>query len=76
MIRRLIGCWFFFEFEKREATRLRLYSITGQSLIDIPEDAIQNGKMIVQYGHLRQGIYILEVIHDGKRFVKKYWLMP
>ncbi len=66
----------FFEFEKREATRLRLYSITGQSLIDIPEDAIQNGKMVVQYGHLRQGIYILEVIHDGKRFVKKYWLMP
>ncbi|NQV03442.1 MAG: PCMD domain-containing protein [Bacteroidia bacterium] len=66
----------FFEFDRLEATRITLYSITGQSLIDIPEEEVQNGKIVVPYGHLRQGIYILEVIHDGKRFVKKYFLTP
>lgn len=66
----------FFGFERREVVRTRLYSITGQSLMDIPEETIQNGKIVVSYGQFRQGIYILEVIHDGKRFVKKYFLAP
>ncbi len=64
----------FFEFEKAETTRVRLYSITGQPLIDIPEEEFQNGKVVVPYGQFRKGIYILEVMHDGKRLVKKYFL--
>ncbi|MFC2102252.1 hypothetical protein ACFLS7_04590 [Bacteroidota bacterium] len=64
----------FFEFERSEMVQVRLYSITGQLLVDIPEEELQNGRMVAPYGDLRQGIYILEVIHDGNRFVKKYFL--
>ncbi|MBE0647091.1 MAG: PCMD domain-containing protein [Bacteroidales bacterium] len=64
----------FFDLWKKESSRVRLYSITGQVLVDLPEEEIQNGKMVVPYGQFRQGIYILEVIHEGKRLVMKYFL--
>jgi hypothetical protein len=64
----------FVEFDKAETTHARLFSITGQLLVDLPEEEIQNGKMVVPYDQFRKGIYILEVLHDGKRLVKKYFL--
>jgi len=66
----------FFDFEKKETACVKLFSITGQCLAEITREAYQNGKLVVPYGLYRQGIYILEVVHDGKRFVKKYFLTP
>ncbi|TSA30189.1 MAG: T9SS C-terminal target domain-containing protein [Bacteroidetes bacterium] len=66
----------FLEFDRMEATRITLYSMTGQSLVMVSGEEMRNGKLVVPYDRLRQGIYILEVVHEGKRFVKKYFLIP
>ncbi|MFH1160684.1 MAG: T9SS type A sorting domain-containing protein [bacterium] len=66
----------FFGFNRVEQTRINLYSMTGQSMVVLSEEGIMKGRRIIPYGDLIQGIYILEVIHNGKRFVTKYFLTP
>lgn len=64
----------FLDFEETERVRTTLYSMTGQPVVSLCEEPVGKGKMIVHYSHVPPGIYILEVIHNGKRYVGKYFL--
>jgi hypothetical protein len=64
----------FFDFPGTEFTVTTLYNISGQPVLSFPGTMISNGKQILQYGELSEGFCILEIIHNGKRFVRKYLL--
>lgn len=64
----------FCQFEQPQQTTITLYTIVGTPLVRLPSEWISTGKQIVACDHLPKGIYILEVIHDGKRYVVKYLL--
>jgi len=64
----------FTEFPQEELVTTTLYNLLGQPLVSLYDERIAHGRQVVPYGDLRQGIYILEVIHDGKRYVSKYFL--
>lgn len=66
----------FLDFQHQEETRVTLYNIMGKPLVMLPEERIRSGKREIIYTGFTQGIYILEVEHDGKRVVKKYFLDP
>jgi len=66
----------FFDFEKPQQTAVSLYNMMGQVVYTAVPGAVTKGRSVIPYGNLHNGIYILEVIHDQKRFTKKYFLSP
>ena len=64
----------FCEFPKEQTVVSRLYDMNGRQIAANGPSVIGNGRMVIPYGELRQGIYILAVQHDGKTFTKKFLL--
>jgi hypothetical protein len=46
--------------------------MTGRAVAGLPEEAIREGRRILPCPELSPGLYILEILHDGKRFTRKY----
>ena len=66
----------FFDFAQPENTAIRLVGMTGLQVASLPEEPIGSGRRMITYGHLPAGIYLLDIIHDGNRYCKKYFLNP
>jgi hypothetical protein len=62
----------FFNFDRTEQVRISLYGMTGRAVAGLPEEAIREGRRILPCPELSPSLYILEILHDGKRFTRKY----
>jgi hypothetical protein len=64
----------FFNFIAPQATSLRLYNMMGKRVLDIPNRLIGNERVKLGYLDFTPGLYILEIVHNNKRFCKKFIL--
>jgi hypothetical protein len=64
----------YFDFEKPESTQIQLFNMTGQSVVMIPAETLMKERMIVKYKGFSTGIYVLEIMHGGKKYCKKFFL--
>jgi hypothetical protein len=64
----------FFDFPHPETTVLRLYSMTGQCVAECPAETILKDSRILNYSDLTSGIYVLEILHNGKLYNKKFFI--
>lgn len=64
----------FFDFPQPQHTQAFVFNMTGQKVAEIPASMIGTDRKIIEYENLRQGIYILEVIHSGQKYCQKYFL--
>ena len=64
----------FFNFPQPETTLVRLFSMTGKLVADTPAEMVTKGRRILGYEGLVDGIYLLEILHNGKQFSKKFYL--
>jgi hypothetical protein len=71
--RRLI---LYYDFPEPENTIVFLYNSIGQKIFSSSEGNITTGRSFIPYMNARGGLYILEVIHSGKKFFRKYILNP
>ena len=62
----------FFDFPGPQATSLRLYNIMGQKIMEIPTRLIDKDREKFSYMTFRPGLYILEIVHNNKRFCRKF----
>jgi hypothetical protein len=66
--------YLFFMFETPEMTKVSLYNMMGQRVAGLVPETLTTGRRSIGYGSLPGGVYILEVIHDNKRFIRKFIL--
>lgn len=64
----------FCEFPAEQTVVTRLYDMTGRQVRTAGPERITNGRMVIPYQEIRQGVYVLAVQHDGKTFTKKFLL--
>ena len=64
----------FLDFEKPEITSIRLIDMTGRDVSAVETGLVEKERAAIGYAEMRQGVYILEVLHDGKIFSKKFFL--
>jgi hypothetical protein len=64
----------YFNFEKVENTKLQLFNMTGQSVWQTSDESIMKGRKIVNYTGFTPGIYIMEILHAGKKYCKKFFI--
>ena len=64
----------FFEFTEPQLTSIALYNMMGNKMAELPFSMIQNERKVIPYGTFPQGIYLLEILHSGKKFCKKFFL--
>jgi hypothetical protein len=64
----------FFDFEKQQTTRIRLFNMSGQEVSGTGTRQIKKDRKVIGYEEMRRGIYILEILHDNKVFTKKFFL--
>ncbi len=62
------------DFPEPENIMVLLYNSIGQKIYSSSERNIMTGKTIIPYMNARGGLYILEVIHSGRKFYRKYIL--
>ena len=61
----------FFDFPVSRQTSLRLYNMMGKKVSEIPSRPIDKERVKINYADINPGLYILEIIHNDKRFCKK-----
>jgi hypothetical protein len=64
----------FLDFPGQEFTTTRLIDMTGRDVTPIITGSVCNEKRTISYDRLRQGVYLLQVVHNGKVFSKKHFL--
>ena len=64
----------FFDFPAEQNTSVRLVNMVGQCIFITGPSPTCKERKIIPYGSMREGIYLLEILHDGKVFTKKYFL--
>jgi hypothetical protein len=62
----------FLDFPSEQLTSLKLYNMMGQVVENIPSAPRQKEKISLGYRNLRGGVYILEIVHNNKRFFRKF----
>jgi hypothetical protein len=62
----------FLDFPRPQATSFRLYNMMGQKVIEIPLRFIGKDRVKLSYMDFTPGLYILEIIHNNKRFCRKF----
>jgi hypothetical protein len=63
-----------FDFEKPEATAIRLFCMTGQVVASIPAQILRKDRRILNFNGFSNGIYVLEILHGGKKYCKKIFI--
>ena len=66
----------FFDFIYPQITSISLYNMTGQNMVEYPSKTIEKDRVTFNYSGFRSGIYILEVIHNNNRFIRKFFFNP
>ena len=64
----------FFDFETEKNVEISLYDLRGQVVSHPAPQRILSGREVVDYGGLSSGIYILEILHNGTRYIEKHYL--
>jgi hypothetical protein len=64
----------FFDFDRLQPVSVMLYGMTGQIAAKLPGSVVRNDRQIISYASLRPGIYILEILHGGEKYCRKYLL--
>ena len=64
----------FFDFESPEFTSISLFNMQGQKMTSTEAGRMKQGREVIRYGGMRQGIYVMEIIHDNKIFTRKLFL--
>jgi hypothetical protein len=64
----------FFDFESPEFTSIRLFNMQGQNMTSTEAGRMKQGREVIRYGGMKQGIYVMEIIHDNKIFTRKLFL--
>lgn len=64
----------YFDFEKPEATEIQLLNMTGQVVVKLPVETLMKDRRILKYKGFSTGVYILEILHEGKKYCKKFLL--
>ena len=58
----------FCDFPEPEMTSGRLYNMTGVQVAGFQNSKILKDRRVISYGALPKGVYLLEVLHGGKKF--------
>lgn len=66
----------FFDFTEGQQTMVNLYNMVGKKTASAVPGKITKSTEIINYQNFDSGIYILEIIHNGQRYVKKFYLNP
>ena len=64
----------YFNFEKPEATGIQLFNMTGQVVVSIPAETVMKSRRILDYNGFPAGVYVLEILHGGKKYCKKFFI--
>ncbi len=64
----------FFDFPAVQTTGIRLYNMQGRCMSHIAPEPVSNDRRIIHYSDLSKGIYLLEILHDNKKFTRKFFL--
>jgi hypothetical protein len=62
----------YIDFPGMETTRLCLYDMMGRRRIEMNPGKCRKDLFRLDYSSFERGVYILEVLHDGKRFSRKF----
>jgi hypothetical protein len=68
--RLIISC----EFPAEQRVTAKLYDMTGKAVSACGPSTVRNGRLVIPYGGVSQGIYILAVQHDGQTYTRKFLL--
>ncbi len=63
-----------FDFEKPESTEIRFFNMTGQPVAGFPTATLMKDRKILSYKGYTAGIYLLEILHGGKNYCKKFFI--
>ncbi len=63
----------FYDFNEPQLTSMNLYNMSGKKVEGSPTGMIQKERKVISYGSFSRGIYLLEILHDGKKFCKKFF---
>lgn len=61
----------FFDFNNPQQISVALYNMSGQIVKTTQTGLVRKQKLELSYVNFRQGIYILEIIHDNQKMTKK-----
>jgi hypothetical protein len=64
----------YFDFEKPQSTGIQLFNMTGQAVAGFPAVTLKKDRRILNYRGFSPGVYVMEILHDGKKFCKKFIL--
>jgi hypothetical protein len=64
----------YFDFEKPEVTEIQFFNMTGQLVTKTPVENLMKDLRIIKYRGSPSGIYVLEILHGGKKFCKKFFV--
>ncbi|MFZ4520601.1 MAG: hypothetical protein ACOYNC_02785 [Bacteroidales bacterium] len=64
----------FCDFINPEATEIKLFSMTGNEIRNQKGGSVKRDRFEIPYSGLSKGIYVLEILHDGKCFTRKFFL--
>jgi hypothetical protein len=62
----------YLDFATSEARSIKLFNMTGQVVAQIGTENIKKERQIINYTGLNPGLYVMEIIHDGKKYSKKF----
>jgi hypothetical protein len=64
----------YFDFEKPETTEIQLFNMTGQVVVNTPAETVVKGRRILNYEGFTTGVYVLEILHGGNKYCKKFFI--
>jgi hypothetical protein len=64
----------FFDFPSTETTTINFFNMRGQCVSAMAPCSIGNDRRIIHYGAMNKGVYVLEILHNNKKFTKKFFL--
>jgi Putative carbohydrate metabolism domain len=64
----------YFDFEKPEATEIQLFNMTGQVVAKAPVETRMKDREILKYKGFTTGVYVLEILHGGEKYCKKFFI--
>jgi len=64
----------YFNFIRPETTTILLYNMMGRVVGGVPSETVMKGRNILDYQGLPGGIYVLEILHSGKKYCRKFVL--
>ncbi|HTX89106.1 MAG TPA: PCMD domain-containing protein [Bacteroidales bacterium] len=65
---------FNFDLAKPEEVSAVLYGMTGRPAAELPGSVMTKGSDALGYGSLPPGMYVLEILHNGKKYTQKFLL--